>query len=310
MAVDEALALLAYASEFPPTLRIYRWSAPAVTIGYNQALAQGVDAGFCQAQGIDIVRRPTGGRAVYHNQELTYSVIVPRTFFKGDTILASYRVLARGFLETLRLLGVTGELITRSASRKNRNHKSRVGEKENRVGGEKNRAGGEKNRAGGKRKGADQPACFLAPSMYEIGVGGRKIIGSAQRRYRYCILQQGSFLLDVDWERFSSVFTKLPVEGGCAHNLVTGLAEVAERKIGYGEASRALIKGFQNTFGARMIEAKLSSQERGLAKKLVQEKYSSSDWNVSRVNHFSSPKSGFPNYDPDRDLESRFDRSK
>jgi lipoate-protein ligase A len=283
MAVDEALALLAPASEFSPTLRIYRWSTPAVTIGYNQALTQGVDVGFCRAQGIDIVRRPTGGRAVYHNQELTYSVIVPRAFFKGDTILASYRFLARGFLETLRLLGVIGELITPSASRKNHNRTK-------------------KNRVGGKRKGADQPACFLAPSMYEIGAGGRKIIGSAQRRYRYCILQQGSFLLDVDWEWFFSVFTKLPIEGGRAHNLVTGLAEVADRKIGYGEAARALIKGFEKAFGARMIEAELTRQERVLAKKLVQEKYSSADWNVSRVNHFSSPKSGFPNYGPERKM--------
>ena len=238
-----------------------------------------MDVGYCRAQGIDIVRRPTGGRAVYHNQELTYSVIVPRAFFKGDTILASYRILARGFLETLRLLGVTGELITPSDSRKNRT---------------------KKNRVGGKRKGADQPACFLAPSMYEIGAGGRKIIGSAQRRYRYCILQQGSFLLDVDWERFLMVFTKL--EKGRAHNLVTSLAEVAGRKIDYSDAARALIKGFQNAFGARFIEAGLSSQERGLVNTLVQEKYGSADWNVGRVTHVSSPKPGFPNYDPDREF--------
>ncbi len=283
MAVDEALALLAPASEFAPTLRIYRWSAPAVTIGYNQALAQGVDAGYCRAQGIDIVRRPTGGRAVYHNQELTYSVIVPRAFFKGDTILASYRVLARGFLETLSLLGVTGELITPSASRKSRNRTK-------------------KDRGGGKRKGAGQPACFLAPSMYEIGAGGRKIIGSAQRRYRYCILQQGSFLLDVDWECFLRVFTNHQKKGGRAHNMVTGLAEVADRKIGYQEAARALIKGFQNAFGVRFIEAELTHKERDMVKKLVQDKYSSADWNVSRVNHFSSPKPGFPNYDPDRKM--------
>lgn len=283
MAVDEALALLTTASEFPPTLRIYRWSAPAVTIGYNQDLTQGVDVGYCRAQGIDIVRRPTGGRAVYHNQELTYSVIVPRAFFKGDTILASYRVLARGFLETLRLLGVRGELITPSDSRKNRNRTK-------------------ENRAGGKREGTYQPACFLAPSMYEIGVGGKKIIGSAQRRYRYCILQQGSFLLDVDWERIFSVFTKLPIDGGRAHNLVTSLAEVADRKIGYQDAARALVKGFEKAFGARFIEAGLSSQERGLVNTLVQEKYSSADWNISRVSHSSSPESGFPNYDPNREF--------
>jgi lipoate-protein ligase A len=183
MAVDEALVLSADASGFSPTLRIYRWSRPAVTIGYNQQIIQGINLKFCHNKNIDIVRRPTGGRAVYHHQELTYAVVVPRSFFKGDSVLGSYRVLAGGFLECLRILGVAGELITPALSRKSHKQTERI-------------------RSGNRRKRFHQPACFLAPSRYEIGVGGKKIIGSAQRRYRSSILQQGSFLLETGFGVF------------------------------------------------------------------------------------------------------------
>lgn len=291
MAVDEALALAAPASGFCPILRIYRWSRPSVSIGCNQKIARGVDLGFCCAHGIEIVRRPTGGRAVYHHQELTYAVIVPRSFLKTDTILASYRVLARGFMECLGLLGISGELIAPELSRENRKQRKQ-------------------SNSGKKRGNSEESACFLIPSGYEIGVGGKKIIGSAQRRYRLSILQHGSFLLDIDWERFLRVFSKS--EGKKGNESITCLGEVSGRKIGYEEVVPVLTRGFEKAFGVRMIESDLTEQEHDLAKRLVQEKYSSTDWNINRIDRFLNPQAGVseisnsgikipePPYNPDR----------
>jgi lipoate-protein ligase A len=283
MAVDEALARLAPVSGFCPTLRIYRWNRPAVSIGYNQN-TRGIDIGFCRARGIDIVRRPTGGRAVYHHREITYAVVAPRALFKKDTGAASYRVLGEGLLRCLDILGVSGELISPGMNGKS--------------------GGQDRMRHPGKRLGSiDQPACFLAPSRYEIGIGGKKIIGSAQRRYRFCILQQGSFLLNIDWERFLQVFSGADVspevkrKQGMGQRHITCLREVASREIGYEEVEEALIEGFEKAFGARMMETDLSHGEEDIVKRLVREKYSSDDWNIDRIDRFFNPqKPKFPEF--------------
>lgn len=273
MAIDEALAMLAPSTGFSPTLRIYQWSRPAVTIGRNQEAGGGIDLEFCREHAIDIVRRPTGGRAVYHHRELTYTVVVPRTFFKKDTVKESYRVLAQGFLECLAVLGVRGELITPQVRRKTRRLTGKEGllHKEGLLR---------------KKRKSDRPACFLAPSWYEIGVGGRKIIGSAQRRYRTSILQQGSILLAIDWERFLRVFQGQEKQG---RSQITDIEEVSGKKVGYEKVAGALIEGFKKTFGVRMAEGRLSQQERDLAQQLAEKKYGCADWNINRVNSFQPP---------------------
>jgi lipoate-protein ligase A len=275
MAIDEALALSAGTSAFSPILRIYQWSRPAVTIGYNQQITQGIDLEFCRAKNIDIVRRPTGGRAVYHHQELTYAVVVPRSFFEVDTVLGSYRILAECFLECLRILGVCGELITPALSRKSRKQTERTP-------------------SDNRRKRFGQPACFLAPSKYEIGVEGKKIIGSAQRRYRSSILQQGSFLLGIDWKLFLGIFST-PEKKECdRQDLITCLKEILGREIDYEEVSQALIEGFKKTFGTPIMESDLTDQELDLAKRLAKEKYSSPQWNIDRIDPFVTRKSTPP----------------
>lgn len=275
MAVDEALVLSADAAGFSPILRIYRWSRPAVTIGYNQQIIQGIDLEFCHNKNIDIVRRPTGGRAVYHHQELTYAVVVPRSFFKGDTVLGSYRVLAGGFLECLRILGVAGELITPAVSRKSRKRTEKI-------------------HSDNRQKRFSQPACFLAPSRYEIGVGGKKIIGSAQRRYRSTILQQGSFLLGIDWKWFWGIFPESGKKERSRQDPLTSLKDVLNREIGYEEVSQALVEGFERAFDTRMTESDLTDRELDLAKRLANEKYGSPRWNIDRIDPFLTHKSASP----------------
>jgi lipoate---protein ligase len=107
MGIDEALLGLVSAGESPPTLRLYRWSPPCVTLGYFQSLEAEVDIDACRAAGVDVVRRLTGGGAVFHDAEITYSLVLPLGHeLAPDDILESYRGICAGILRGLALLGV------------------------------------------------------------------------------------------------------------------------------------------------------------------------------------------------------------
>ena len=170
MAVDEELLARAQAGETTSTLRLYTWQPPAVSIGRFQKIETAVDIEACRQRGIDIVRRITGGRAVLHHQELTYSIIA-RTddpLFPTN-VHGTYKIIAAGLLQGLRNLGIPAEMVSRSG-----------------------------RYAALVKKDSKDPACFSSPSWYEILVHNRKIIGSAQRRLSGAFLQHGSILTDYD----------------------------------------------------------------------------------------------------------------
>lgn len=158
MARDAAL-LAAQRPDGEPLLRLYRWSPPAVSLGYNQDAAR-FDAAAIAARGWDLVRRPTGGRAILHHQELTYALVgaSPSPLF-GATLHSCYEVINRALLGFLRDLGIEAE-----------------------------ESGPEPREA---LRGA---SCFRSAGQHEIRVGGRKLIGSAQRRTGSVFLQHGSIL--------------------------------------------------------------------------------------------------------------------
>lgn len=161
MAVDEALADAVRAGG-PPTLRLYRWNPACLSLGRNQP-ADGYDRDEIRRRGLDVVRRPTGGRAVLHARELTYSVAV------RDNVLGSprnaYAAVNRALVAGLRRLGVDARL----------------------------------QPAGGGRAPLPSLApCFEQPVEGEVVAGGRKLVGSAQRRERGVILQHGSLILHDD----------------------------------------------------------------------------------------------------------------
>jgi lipoate-protein ligase A len=168
MAMDEELLARAQAGEAVTVLRLYTWDPPAVSLGRFQKIENSVNAEACHRHGIDIVRRITGGRAVLHHNELTYSIIArtENPLFPSN-VLGTYKIIASGLLAGLKNLGIDAEMVSRS----NR-HAHLV------------------------KKGSKDPACFSSPSWYEILVHGRKIIGSAQRRLSGAFLQHGSILLD------------------------------------------------------------------------------------------------------------------
>ncbi len=142
-----------------PVLRLYRWQPAAITIGYNQSFSD-FDEAAVQAEGYDLVKRPTGGRAILHADELTYAVIAssPGSTF-GDTLHATYMKINEALLLFLSSLGIKAE-----------------------ISGAESRAE------------AGSLVCFKSAGHHEIRVGGRKIVGSAQRRTGGVFLQHGSIL--------------------------------------------------------------------------------------------------------------------
>ncbi len=110
MGLDEALLRSVAQGESHPTLRFYGWSPPAVSVGYFQGLHEEIDTDACAAQGVDVVRRITGGGAVFHHYEVTYSIVLPLTHpLARENILESYRLLLSGITEGLATLGIRSE---------------------------------------------------------------------------------------------------------------------------------------------------------------------------------------------------------
>ena len=216
MAVDEELLARAQAGEAVPVLRLYTWDPATVSLGRFQKIENSVNVEACNRRGIDIVRRITGGRAVLHHNELTYSIIArtDNPLFPSN-VLGTYKVIAAGLLAGLKNLGIDAEIVSRS----NR-HAQLV------------------------KKGSKEPACFSCPSWYEIVVNNRKIIGSAQRRVSGAFLQHGSILLDYDPASEAEV-----IPGGCPADVVTSVIRELGRSVPLEEAKRAFAKGFSGALG-------------------------------------------------------------
>ncbi len=170
MAVDAALLDEVENSSTARTIvRFYGWSRPTISLGRNQNVEKAVDVDYCRANGIDMVHRPTGGRAVLHDDELTYAVISNDSSYFGDTIYGNYRRVSEALCLAYNDLGVAAVLAPDTKKPENAGN------------------------------GIDPP-CFISPSRYELMVGGRKIVGSAQRRVRRCFLQHGSMPITCNYE--------------------------------------------------------------------------------------------------------------
>lgn len=222
MALDEELLARSQASEDRPVLRLYAWQPPAVSLGRFQKRETAVNAEACKRLGYDIVRRITGGRAVLHDKELTYSIIArtDNPLFPG-TVLGAYKVIAAGLLAGLENLGIPAEIVSRGGR-----HAERVDTR------------------------AKEAACFSSPSWYEILVHGRKIVGSAQRRVSGAFLQHGSILMDYDPKLEAEV-----IPGGCAGDAVTCIRRELGREVPLDEVKKAFVQGFREALGIEFIQA-------------------------------------------------------
>jgi lipoate-protein ligase A len=250
MAVDEAILEAVAASESPPTLRLYAWDPPCLSVGYAQPIDD-VDAGRLGQFGWDLVRRPTGGRALLHVDELTYTVVAPEAHsLVVGGVLASYRRLSRALLAALRLLGLEAE---------------------------------SRNAEPVPQEARDDPVCFQVPSAHEITVGGKKLVGSAQLRRRGCVLQHGSIPLHGDIAR---VCQALRYDGdterlGAAARLrarATTVEEQLGRSLGWEEASAAVALGFQEALGLDFDPLPLTPNERSRSDTLCRQRYTTLAW--------------------------------
>lgn len=262
MAVDEAIMREYIAGRVPPTIRFYAWRPAAVSLGYAQRAQQEIDFAACRQAGIDVVRRLTGGRAVLHDAEVTYSVVVnERHPLLPATITGSYQVLSRGLVAGLRLLGVAADMVVPAAAYGQRRPRVSTG-----------------NTA--------TAACFDSPSQYEIAVAGKKLVGSAQVRKHGVILQHGSILLAFDPVKLASVFN-LPLAARDELSTVlvqraTSLRLVLGRAVAYEEAVCALRQGLCATIAQENTTGILTAAEQSLAKELARVKYGCDSWTFRR----------------------------
>lgn len=247
MAADEAILAAVAHGDSPPTLRFYGWEPPCLSLGRAQS-ADDVDLAACVAAGITCVRRPTGGRAILHKNELTYSIALPLDDPRaaGD-ILESYRRLSEGLAEGLRTLGIPVE------------------------------------RAEPRGVAADPAtACFETLAGYEITIGGRKLLGSAQFRTNKALLQHGSLPLHGDVAAIAD-FLALPQADRAAlrqrlRAAAITLEEALARPVPFSEAAQALCRGLSHALNVRLTEGVLSPQESDLAQRLQREKYGDIRW--------------------------------
>ncbi len=234
MSLDEHLAKRFDPSDDHPILRVYGWEPWTISLGRHQSMDE-FDLGKIQRDGIGIVRRPTGGRAILHAHELTYSIIVSGA---GQSARAIYLHLSRGILAALRLLGIEAEL-----------------------------SGADEILPGLHRNPLSVP-CFSTSTRSEIGWRGKKIVGSAQRRYGETILQHGSFLLGREHRRITSYLSpaigemKAAIDGHLLERTIEA-ESVLGRHVSFDEAAGCLRTGMEESYGIEFIpyEQKWSAQE-------------------------------------------------
>ena len=250
MAIDEAVFRKNIRGESPPTLRFYGWRSPALSIGYFQDYRKEVDDEACRKFGVEVVRRPTGGKAVLHERELTYAVVAGADtgLFPPD-ILKTYLVIGRCLAEGLAGVGIRAEM-----------------------------------KEDGRRPpdGALPSACFSFPSRYELLVGDRKICGSAQMRSQGAFLQHGSLLTAFDPLRTCEVMLphrRLEKEADRLRNAVTSVGEQAGPALDEESLRRAIREGFERTLGIRLRDGMLTPGEQALRDELVEKKYGREEWN-------------------------------
>jgi lipoate-protein ligase A len=234
MALDRAIQLAREAGQVPPTLRLYRWVRPTVTLGRFQE-AGGIDRDVCANEGIDVVRRFTGGRGVLHDDELTYSLVASVSDGVPRGTSASYRMLCSGLVGAYRQLGVEAALTPRP------------------------------------RGDGSSAACYLHSTAADLSLGARKLSGSAQIWHGSTVLQHGSFTLTRDVAREARVFRLNACDTARLARETAAIAELLEQRPVAAELERSVIDGISAGLGVRFLAETVTRSEIELAEHLVAE---------------------------------------
>lgn len=245
MATDEAL--MEAAREGGMVLRFYRWDPPSLSLGRNQEARDLFDPEAADRRGIDIVRRPTGGRAVFHHRELTYAVTAPAGRWGG--LRASYRRINRALLTGLSRLGADVAAAGRSPS--------------------------------GRAPGPSGRACFRDPLPGEIVAAGRKLVGSAQWREGGALLQHGSLLLHDDQGVVEALRREAAGAGARRPSGAASLADLLPDRPAHDRLVEALTAGMVEEFGLERVDSELGGRERRRARDL-EARYRDPEWTWRR----------------------------
>ncbi len=248
MAVDSAILAAMERGEAPPTLRLYRWDPPCLSLGYSQAYSD-VDEDQLAANGWDLVRRPTGGRAILHTDELTYAVIGPKSDprLKGG-LMNSYQVISRALFDALTRLGLPVEV-----------------------------------HAGKNPEAHQQAVCFENPSDFEITAGEKKIIGSAQSRKKNSLLQHGSLPLSGDLTRITMALSYPTLSerqqaGDVLLEKAATVNDVLGLDISWDLAARTMADSFSRVLNLDLVEGELSPNEMEGVRQLESSQYGDPGW--------------------------------
>ncbi|MBL8062720.1 MAG: lipoate--protein ligase family protein [Anaerolineales bacterium] len=259
MAVDESILEHIHRGESKPTLRLYSWNPPCLSLGHAQSFKD-VDVERLHARGWEVVRRLTGGRAILHTDELTYSVAGPaeEPVLAGG-VLESYNRLAQALLYAVQSLSVPVEINDAVGHASSVTHPN--------------------------------PVCFEVPSTYEITVNGKKLIGSAQARKKEGVLQHGSLPLFGDLTRICDalVFENESARQKAKERLLTrattvstvlntGVESVLSVGVAWERAAQAFVGGFEAKLGIQFERGEMSRSEIQRAEELVKEKYAHPSW--------------------------------
>ena len=236
-------------------LRIYSWRPPAVSIGYRQQVDDEIDPGQCERYGIELVRRITGGRAVLHDQELSYSLVAPESHpALGGRSGVILRAVSEALVETLKHFGIPAELAME----------------------------------GHCGAGSNDDVCFTATGRYEITAGGRKLAGSAQRRSRGVVLQHGSLLLGPGHRRLPLLLPARDPErretiARLLNDRTVSVAEMIPDLPSFEEWTDRLSRSMLDRLNVEGRTDVLNAEERRMAESLVRTRYANAHWTYRRT---------------------------
>ncbi|MCF6408419.1 lipoate--protein ligase family protein [Pseudalkalibacillus salsuginis] len=259
MALDEALLDWHSKGEIHPIVRFYEWNPATLSVGYFQKAEKEINLDAVKKHGYGFVRRPTGGRAVLHDKELTYSVIVSEEHAKmPQSVTEAYRVISEGILGGFRNLGLDAYFAVPKT---------------------------EEEKAG--LKNPRSAVCFDAPSWYELVVEGRKVAGSAQTRQKGVILQHGSILLDIDEDKLFDCFkfandrVRERMQKAFSKKAVA-INDLRTERVTIEESKKAFKNGFEEGLDIEFIPLELTEEQNQYIDEIIKRRYANDEWTFRR----------------------------
>lgn len=254
MAIDEAIMNGIIRRTSLPTIRFYGWQTPTASCGYNQIAKNEVDFQALQKYGFGFVRRPTGGRLVLHNQEVTYAVIAPIAGKLAGNVTESYSEISRALAMGFKILEIEVEL--------------------------------EKGNLSSDHQRQDANPCFASSSRYELAYQNKKIVGSAQVRKGGVLLQHGSILLNYNQSKLAYIIPEFAEKdrnqlAAYLSQKTIAINEILKQPVSYDEAVLALTVGFEKTWisDAFTTREDIDIEERKEVLALIDSKYLTDEWN-------------------------------